>query len=387
MQKTIRLLLNRFPNLPVSLQESANANYPKETLEVNLATLFHHYWLDSYNAAPPDPDPAHFEHLRFLVNSEEFRIQDTGIGIPTHIRRNRSQELGHAFCRWFLAEHLQIIYFAHISEVIKRTDGFTGCSVERVDTGDTPDYLCAESSKTVYMAEAKARYDSIGFETHEFDAWREQFKRVAVKDTTGQKRAVKGFIVATRLSTEAHPNVKTTLFCEDPESYGEGRLGGEDELNLASKIISIHYSNVCMKLNQQILSAALNQGYVVPEEIRFQAIAWEFVYPYAPLQRRRWIGGYYTKANLPLPLRQEGDRIILNYHDPLRLDSGGGTFFGVEENIFKQVVAIARKGTQAANDVNQFDYTKPFYSGVSVLGDGTMLAPIEFLRPAAPVEF
>lgn len=387
MEKEVRLLLNRFPKLPFSLSESGKGDSPRTSLEVNLANLFHHYWLDSYGVAPPNPDPVHFEHLQFLVNTEEFRIRGSGIGEPTHIRRNRSQELGHAFCRWFLAEHLQITYFAHMSRVLNKTDNFSGCSIVRTDAGDTPDYLCAESSKKVYLAEAKARYDSIGFDTAEFDDWRQQFQRVAVEDSDGQDRVVKGFIVATRLSTEAQPNVKTTLLCEDPETRGEGGLGVEDERALASKIVSLHYSDVAIKLNQQTLSASLIQGFLIPEGLRFPATVWEFVLPYSPLQNRRWVGGYYSKTGLPLPFRQIGDTVALNYYDPFRLDSGGGTFFGIEESIFQQITAIAREGISAAFDIDQFDYTEPFYSGVSVLRDGTMLAPIEFLRPVEQVQY
>lgn len=71
----------------------------------------------------------------------------------------------------------------------------------------------------------------------------------------------------------------------------------------------------------------------------------------------------------------------MNRSDPFRLDYGGGTFYGVEENIFEQVTTMARRGAFAAGEIDQFEYTEPFYSAISTLRDGSIIAPIEFLTP------
>lgn len=252
---------------------------------------------------------------------------------------------------------------------------------------DTPDYLCANERHKIFLAEAKGRYGSVGFDTTEFKEWREQFTRVEVKNPAGAARVMKGFIVATRFATEIHPKVRTTLYGEDPETRGEGRLDENAEPTLAARVISLHYSEIALKMNQQLLSAALGQGFILPEEIIIPATMWEFIYPYPPLQRRRFVGGYYSRLGLPLPMREVGGRVVLNNFDPLRLDSGGGTFFGLEEKIFEQVSRIARRGTLAATEVDRFEFVESFFSGVSLVRDGSILAPIEFLRPVESREF
>ena len=73
--------------------------------------------------------------------------------------------------------------------------------------------------------------------------------------------------------------------------------------------------------------------------------------------------------------------------DPLRLDVGFGTFFGVEEKIFKQVVAVARSAPAAVPQISQFEQVQPFYSAVSILRDGSVIGPLEFFTPSEPVTF
>lgn len=45
-----------------------------------MAALFHHYYLDARGHAPPDPDPAHFEHLSFFCADPALRLKGDGIG-------------------------------------------------------------------------------------------------------------------------------------------------------------------------------------------------------------------------------------------------------------------------------------------------------------------
>lgn len=306
MQRTIGVALNNFSTTPHSLRSAPDDNTARDEMTVNLAQLFHQYYVDSYGVVPPDPDPAHFEYLHFLSASPDFRFQGDGIGDPTHKRRNCSQELGNAFCRWFLHEHLNITYFAHIGDVLRKGLGkaFGGLRVERTGAGDTPDYFCAESVDKVFLAEAKGRNESISFSNKEFDEWRDQFTRLTVKDRHGAARSIKGFIVATRFGTEEQPNIKSTLFAEDPKSPGDGNLENEDERSLGSLIVSVHYSYVAQKLNQQVLSASLLNGFVVPPEIIFPVTLWKFNYPYEPLQGKRFVGGYYSQTGMPLPVRE-----------------------------------------------------------------------------------
>ena len=117
MQKSVRVALNKFPAVPASLKNPAKPGSPVPEIMVDLADLYHHYYLQSYDKAPPNPDPAQFEHVRYLEPCTAFRFQPNGLGANKTKKQNNSNELGEAFCRWFLAEHLDIMHVARIDDV------------------------------------------------------------------------------------------------------------------------------------------------------------------------------------------------------------------------------------------------------------------------------
>jgi hypothetical protein len=80
-------------------------------------------------------------------------------------------------------------------------------------------------------------------------------------------------------------------------------------------------------------------------------------------------------------IRQQDGKLIFDSLNPLRLDVGRGTFFGVEESIFEQMTKMARVGAGQVGPMRQFENVQPFYSAVSVLRDGTIITPLEFLVP------
>lgn len=381
MRKVIDLTLNKYANIPVSLRETPTANVPRSAVEVDPARLFHHYYLDTRGYAPPNPDPAQFEHLNLLTPTAEFRCLGDGFGIGTAFRRSTSNQLGQAFCRWLLHDHLKITHFAHMDAVINRPPqpGFGQHRVERTkERGDAPDYLCAENPSTVFLAEAKGRTAPISFGNAEFKRWRKQFDHVIVKDGSGTPRSVKGHIVAARFATQADSaRVKSKLLAEDPASPGDRPL--LEAPDLASAVIALHYSDIAAKIRQPILSSSLATGVTVPDEIQFPAVVWEFVAP--PLQGKRFVGGYFPGRDGVSSLRLENGRTVFLSSDPLRLDVTPGTFFGVEETIFKGICLMARRGDALAAQLQQFPDIPFFDSGGSVLRDGSIIAPIHYFNP------
>jgi hypothetical protein len=299
------------------------------------------------------------------------------------IKRHRSSELGHAFCRWFLHDHFDIAYFAHMEHVLNKEThkAFNGLRIERVASGDTPDYFCAKNVNKIFLAEAKARYTSVSFASREFVGWRSQFDTVVVKDTAGQLRKVKGLIVATRFCTEANrPSLKTTLYCEDPETSGIAPLGAEEARQIGRAIIATHYAGIAIKLRQDVLASSLLYGFVTPAEIGFPVTVWAM--QHGPLKGKRFVGGLYPSSNGQTPFRQLGNgQVVFEPTASLRLDLGKGTFFGVEEKIFGQVADFSRSERTHAPSIAQFEQTEPFYSGISILRDGSIIGPIEFFAP------
>ncbi|MBN9319758.1 MAG: hypothetical protein J0I28_08760 [Caulobacterales bacterium] len=383
MLKTVKLALSQFPKpLPDNLLGPEGA--PLTEIEVNLGDLFHHYYLDSWGMTPPNPDPAHFEHVQFLLPSQEFRFSSQWAGLNKTFKGNKSNELGQAFCRWFLSEHLGIDYIAHLDAV--RDHGalaaFGGISVKTstdVD-GDRPDFFCASGSNKIFLAEAKGTGHAVGFTTKEFATWREQFERVEVFNALGHAMKVKGFIVAMRWATEYDSaKVATKLSAEDPETRGELPIS-EDRPGLAFATKSIHYASTLQRLRQPLLSAALLRGTRIPDDLSFQFVVWQCLFP--GLEHYKFVGGYYPGPGQTLPFSfDDKGRITYVKSDPLRLDVASGTFFGVEARTMETLVATAREGPQRIGGLRPLERPPGAYSALSFLRDGHIVGPIELFRP------
>ncbi|WP_339694569.1 hypothetical protein [Celeribacter baekdonensis] len=386
MQKSIRVALNKFPTVPPSLQNPKNPGSPVLEIMVNLADLYHYYYLQSYDKAPPNPDPAEFEHVRYLEPCTAFRFQRNGLGANKTKKQNNSNELGEAFCRWFLAEHLEITHVARIDDV--RNHGALswahGVTVEYNPSteGDAPDYFCVEPTGQVSLAEAKGTIQAVGFKAKKFATWRNQFNRVRVLDRLGNAMSVKGYIVAMRWAVHTHsPAIFTTLSAEDPQTPGERPFFDESGA-FAAAVRSVHYASSLAKIRQPVLSAALATGTTIADDLSFQIIIWECLLP--ALKGLRFVGGYFpTDPEGVQPFRFHAGKLVAVPNDPLRLDRSSGTFIGIEEKTFRHLVGTARNGPMTINDLPRIERRITGFSGASYLPDGHVLGSIDLFRPIA----
>jgi hypothetical protein len=81
------------------------------------------------------------------------------------------------------------------------------------------------------------------------------------------------------------------------------------------------------------------------------------------------------------------NRLVFGSPDPFRLDVGSGTFFGLDEAIFRQLVAVARQGPTLVNEIRPLENIQPFYSAISVLRDGSVIGPLEFFTAVGPATY
>lgn len=386
--KTVQLRLSKFPVIPNSLK-SPNGSAAL-SIGIDLAKLYHHYYIDSRGMAPPNPDPAEFEHIRYLMNCPEFRFQRNGLGTNKTFRGNKSNELGQAFCRLFMQEHLEMIYVGHIDDVRDHgsLSAYGGLSIETNSqvVGDAPDYFCTTPANTVCLAEAKGSLSAVGFGTKRFQTWRQQFNRVLVKDASGTALTVKGYIVATRWAMEDDSaRIATTIAAEDPETEGRRRINPEDSRGLALAIKSVHYAYSLRRLRQPLMFAALVSGGTVPADLSFNAIIWRCLLP--GFEHFRFVGGYFPGGDgttLPFDVTPDGG-IIFNRPNPLRLDIASGTFIGIEKQIFSTLAETARRGPDVIGQLERAPAAGGYYSGISYLPDGQIMGPIEFFIPEAPI--
>lgn len=378
MKKLLQLALSNYEPIPPSLQ-GASEKKAKTVIDLDLAALYHHFYLDTYGIEPPSPDPAQFEHMRFLMPDEELRFQGNGVGASTNAKRTKSSEMGQAFCRWFLHEHLGIKFFAHLDRLIddpnENLDGFT---VERVASGDIPDYLCSDGAGSVVLAEAKGRYTPVGFDKAEFDRWREQFTRVRVLDAKGVAVRVKGHIVATRFATESKPSVQTKLYAEDPSTEGREPISGATAYLLSAQVIASHYGDALMKIDQPHLAFAIRRSLRLERQSGIPVTIWQLAFEG---QKQLFVGGYYAKdINEPL-IDFEDKQIRYRSRDPFRLGVHSGTFVGIELSVFKHLVSVARGERFLLDGLPDVDPVRGIYSGISMLGDGSIIGPLSMFIP------
>lgn len=389
MQKSIKIQISNFPSIPKSLQMKNGLATTK--IDVDLADLYHHYYIDSRGIAPPDPDPAHFEHIRYLMPCTDFRFRRDGLGVNKTFKGNKSNELGQAFSRWFLDKYINMLYVGHLDEV--RDHGalpaYGGMSVETdvAVTGDAPDYFCVTPSNTICLAEAKGSLNAVGFGTKKFQTWRDQFKRVIVRDSSGVALSVKGYITAMRWALEDDSRrIATTLSVEDPETEGRRPLLPEEARGLILATKSVHYVASLRRLRQPLMSAALLTGGVLPTELTFSAVIWRCLFP--GFEKLRFIGGYFPGEGTTLPLELTPDgNVIDSTPNPLRLDVASGTFVGIEKSVFRILAETARRGPEAISQLEPAPPAGSHYSGVSYLRDGHILGPIDFFRPETQISF
>jgi hypothetical protein len=142
--------------------------------------------------------------------------------------------------------------------------------------------------------------------------------------------------------------------------------------------MSYHYANIAEKLNQPILAAALRGGFSVSEQIRYPAIVWEGLM--GPIEGIRFVGGYYSKSKVS-QLGYDNRTVLFRNNDPFDLGAPSVTFFGLEENIFEHLVKVSRRNVNLLSETPVFDQTGFFYSGTSVLKDGSIISPTDFLQP------
>ncbi|MGV1787023.1 MULTISPECIES: hypothetical protein [Agrobacterium] len=398
MLKTVKLKLKDFPNIPGSLLDSGSYGGTPSALSeipVNLNDLFRFYYLQSYDLWVSGHFAFLFEHVRHLEPITAFTFSKNGLGAHKTKKQNNSNDLGEAFCRWFLSTHLNIHHVARMDDVCGHgaITAAVGWSVKRSSQGDAPDYFCVDQRGLVTLAEAKGTMDSLTFKNAKFVKWRQQFDRVTIRDPAGHAVYVKGYIVAMRWKIlPKHGNrIDTTLFAEDPNSPGERPLDDNGMPHFSAAVRSLHYAPSLARLGQPLLSAALAAGTAMDRKEVIRATVWKSVRP--ELSGLRFVGGcfYYAEegfATSPLNLSHMAALDLLRRRrkmQPILLPSIGH-FFGIEEKTFYRLVAAGKEGPLEINKLPELERRTIDEGGVGLLPDGHVFGPYEAFEPVEDIE-
>jgi len=378
MNKTVEFALNKFPCVPHELRVDAAVDKADTQFTVDLSRLYHHYYTDSYGAMPPIPNHTNFEYLKFLAASQDFRFLGAGPGASSGKKRTISNEMGQAFCRYFLYEFCGITYFAHMDKVLnkKTHPAFDDMVIKRTQNGDVPDYLCAKKSNLPFIGEAKGRFSNISFNSAKFSDWRRQFDRIAVKDKYGINKKVKGYIIGTKFSTAINrASNKTKLFAEDPETVGDEAISNNFQ-GLGRGCIAIHYSRLISKLGLNLLSESLELGFTIPEQILFNLPIWRCVLP--ELKDFLFVGGFYSESE-PKMLETATGTVVFS-PNILRLRNPSPTFYGVSVPVVAMVRQASLGNWNVLSDVPELPDTESRPSNLAWLRDGSISGSLDFFE-------
>ena len=193
-------------------------------------------------------------------------------------------------------------------------------------------------------------------------------------DSSNVPRSAKGYIVATRLVTDADPTKnRTTSYIEDPNTEGEP-LSEQDRSMLGRGAIAVHYARVFGKLGLLPVASALNLGYALPRQLTFQLPVWTCTSP--PFQGRKYIGGYYqTVAGYTPTYTERGWQLSLE------LGAGHSVFIGLDADIASRVAQAARGEWEVLNAIKPVVPEGTWSSEFAWLFDGTVAAPLLYFIP------
>ena len=403
MKRDLPLGLNNFAPIPPMLLDPST-NTAVDDIEVDLTELFHIWYLDTYGPVPK-PNPVYNLYAPMLTTDKQLRLSGDGLGTHKEPKVGLYNQLGKAFCRWFLYNFCGITYYVHVDKVVDKQIKLPYYTLKRKPVPrkkknqkkedlSGPDFVCAKDnrSRKFYLAEAKGTSYAISFTNTKFGEWRKQFTRVGIYNSLNTEISVKGYIVATRAVSEESYNVNSILLAEDPNT--EGINPGENELaNLVQvwrMVIAGHYEVIMDKLRLPLLAALLRSDLTVPHDFEIRVPLWECLVP--PAQGLKFIGGFFPSSTDYCPdfdINFYSDYYLnyrrgFFYNTSLNLMIKGATFFGLEAGIFKSVFRMLLEGRDAADAVEELtltptlDHTNTI--GLSLLRDGTVLAPLEYFR-------
>lgn len=384
--KSLALGVSKVDPIPATLRVDPIQNIAGTTIRLPLKSLLHHMYLDSHGIQHPSPDVLLAGIAPLLTETEDLRFRGSGLGAHKEARIAEMNKWGRACCRWFLHDHCRVPFFLHLSQVLDRTlpKAFAESRVMRLAAGDTPDYFCARSTDRYYFAEAKGTEHSVGFGTKAFAAWRKQFTRVGLRrESPFGLIAVKGWIVATRLASDRYSKrVRSAMYVEDPLTPGESS-SDDERWRPGRLVIAHHYGSILEKLRLPFYAHALREGVGIARDLTFPAGIWRCRIP--PLDGHEFVGGYFgLRSTVPdwlldlepfLP-----PRAWRRSRSALDLSLGGAQFFGLELSRFKVLREAISGNLERLDDIRMGDAEMGDLGDLSILGDMTVWAPLDYFE-------
>jgi hypothetical protein len=347
---------------PSAAVEDADGQY---WVEIDLLKAFHGGYTELHGHSPGlNQNPLWDEYGRLLAKTHELRFIPPGIGADPEARQGESQRLGRVFARAYLHQHLGYRWFASFRNL--RDEPWNGWSASPAGPGNSPDWLVAKAGDAA-LAEAKGTHDLIEASSTAVRPWRKQLRNARVQ-RHGQTVSLEGWLVATRWVTTRQPHTFPNFFVEDPEM--EGRPLGEDDWPAMERWVA-RYRTVqnLLRLGREDLAYQLT---VAPDSrTRTMVQLWRCVFP--GLEKTLFIGTLRApelerKALNEVMYRPDRTSEFVRTADSLDRAS---FFDGLDIRVVKSLLN--------ERIPPQFEEVLDPLFGVSLLSDGSLLAPLRLM--------
>lgn len=343
-------------------------------LPIDLKKAFHHTYIDTHGIEPKaGTNPIYDEYEQLLANSDELRFIDNGIASNTESKIRESGKLGRGIARFILSEYYGYKYFGNVQNLI--ANGYDGYKLIRtVKGGDSPDWFISDGATKFCLAEAKGTHSAIVLDSKQVNAWREQSTNIIVKK---DKKIVKlkSWIIATRFVTESEVGYKPEQLIEDPETDGE-ELNQDEYSSCNSFIARNHVFESLVRTSNFKLAVKIQDRTSIDEKVK--------VLTWSPIIRElkhlefigKPMGSDLFNNNHFINEANNFDWLLRNYNSI----NFPGYFDGIASD------EVLNFFGQENNKILSYDIDVSKYPFISLLNDGSILIPMNLMKPQRVVE-
>ncbi len=346
-------------------------------LPVDLKRAFHLGYRDRPGDDPAEGENPFFDEYKNLLEpAEELRFKKKGLANDAEGKKAESGKLGRCFALYVLEKYYSYTWSASISN-LRETPEKGWSAHKKNDKGDSPDWLVTGNGKFA-VAEAKGRHDPIPTTGATRKKWREQVKNIIIKQH-GKGKSFKTWIIASRFVTSNDPMEKPQMLIEDPPLPGVP-ITEEDNFSLSYWIIQSHVLANLERMRLYELALRLRE----PKTEKQWVIVWRCVHP--QLKDRLFIGrmvpAYMNHFRWLLPYidAEEDFPYITWFLGWYRHMSRDGFFDGVDIDMVRPLLSGQLPSEVQTENFDGYPY-------ISLLSDGSLLAPASLVYPAKMVEF
>lgn len=343
-------------------------------LEIDIKNALHYAYIGTHGTPPQISSNPYFEVYQDLIdNSNELRFIPPGIAVDADSRKGISAFLGRAFAMGVLNEYYGYNWFASISNLKKSPEN--GWSAVTKNTGNSPDWLVG-NTLSFAIAEAKGTHSHIDINSRKVSEWRTQVNNIII-NKNGNSRSLKTWIIATRFVLSTQKRVKPEMLIEDPPLDGTA-ISDNDFRSLALWISTSHTIRNLERLQLYNLILRIKE----PKFEKSKVLVWQCIHP--RFEHLRFIGN-------PIGISDFNVFQIFNWEDILfhfnerRLLHGmqflcqhfhKGFFDGLEFGILSSIIR-----SEIPNPIKNQEYNTEQYPYISILADGSFIAPMSLMRP------